>query len=68
MREGAARSFDGGSCREPISGDVVVGIRETGAGLAGNGRLSTSSVGIPGGVRDSLQLNLQGRKGRVDES
>ena len=59
--------FDGVVCVHPIDGDVVVGVGKAGAGLAGDRRLSTVVIGIPGGIGNGLQLALQRRKDGIRE-
>ena len=58
---------DGIARGQPVDRNLIVGIGETGAGLAGDRRLSTVVIGVPRRIGDGLQLALQRREDRIHE-
>ncbi len=56
---------DGIARGQPIDRDLIVGIGEAGAGLAGDRRLPAVVIGIPRRIGDGLQLALQRREDRI---
>ena len=53
---------DGIARGQPVDRNLIVGIGETGAGLAGDRRLSTVVIGIPRRIGDGLQSRCSGVK------